>query len=72
MNTKYRATFAFMLGVIVTQAATGAVLAHQFGVLHARYAELYELAAYLAGKAEAAGVELEMEDRVSMMELKPG
>lgn len=70
--TKHLLGYAVCGFVMATQAGVIQKLVNEMIDTEQRYAELYELAAYLAGKAEAVGVELNEDDRLSMLELKPG
>jgi hypothetical protein len=71
VNKKQKLAFLILGATVVTQAGAAVLLAQQFVELQHQYKELYELAAYLAGKAEGAGVELDEADRIAMKAMKP-
>jgi hypothetical protein len=71
MDTKWKIGFGLLLFGFVTELGVTRKLAAEVVELEQRYSDLYEMAAYLAGKAASAGFELDEEDMSRMKELKP-
>jgi hypothetical protein len=71
MNTKTKIAFGLLVFGFFTELGVTRKLAAEVVELEEKYTDLYEMAAYLAGKAAAAGFELDEEDTERMKELKP-
>jgi len=71
MTTAQKIAFGVLIFGFITELGVTRNLANEVTELETRYTQLYEMSAYLAGKAEAAGFELDEDDKELMKELKP-
>lgn len=71
MTKKQKLAFLILAGMIVVQTGTGIMVVTEHKHLEDRYKDLYEIAAYFAGKAQQAGVTLDEIDLLNLKAMQP-
>lgn len=71
MTAKQKIALAVMAGVAIGMFGVSWDIAKEYNTTYAKYVSTYEMAAYLAGRAEAAGLDLDEFDMLALKAMKP-